>query len=395
MKWRLSFSKLFSREVSGLLLALLLLTGLLLYKLGSLVHGLSGQEISTATSAVGWHGIYHNAFYLPLKVARSVVFVVFPDHGQTLTRLPNTLFGAAATLALYYLLRAWHGKRTALLLGILFATSAWTLHVSRLASFDVLYLAALPLLLLSNHLFHKHPGNPLIIIGSLLLWLSLLYVPGLVWLVALNTYWLWEDLLTAAKQMQQLWQQLTVTFLVILSLPLLVVQLLRSGSFVAWLGLPAHWPSLVHLGKQFVGVFVHLFVRGPQYPQLWLARSPILDIFSLVMCVIGLYFYATHLEAFRSRLLMSFAAIGIILVALGGSVPLSLLVPLLYISVAAGIAYILHEWLQVFPLNPLARGLGIGLIFAAVGLATIYNLRAYFVAWPHNQATPAIFRYHR
>jgi hypothetical protein len=68
----------FWRENKGLVLAALLaLAGvcyLLLHKLGSLTGGLSAGEAHTATAAAGWHGIYHDPFYLPLKLARSVVF---------------------------------------------------------------------------------------------------------------------------------------------------------------------------------------------------------------------------------------------------------------------------------------------------------------------------------
>jgi hypothetical protein len=90
-----------------------------------------------------------------------------------------------------------------------------------------------------------------------------------------------------------------------------------------------------------------------------------------------------------------FALAGLLLVGLGGPVGLSLLVPLLYVWAAAGIAYLTREWLQVFPNNPLARSLGLGLIVLAVGLGCIYNLRAYFVAWPHNQTTRVTFQSRR
>jgi len=376
-------------------LALAVLAALLLYKLGGLVGGLSAQEASTATAAVGWHGIYHDPFNLPLKVIRSVVYALSPSHGQTLTRLPNTIFGALAVAALFWLIRTWHGWRTAVVTTILFMTAAWTLHVSRLASTDVLYLWSMPMLLLANLALHKRPNNPIFFYGSVLLWGCLLYIPGMVWVVILAIYWQWEDMVSGWKHFAASWQRALAVLSAIVWLPLLGIALLRQGSFRLWLGLPAHVPSLVQLGKQFVGVFVHLFLRGPLYPDTWLAKAPVLDVFTLVMCLLGIYFYVTHLGAFRTRLLASFGLLGVILVALGGSVGLSLLVPLLYVSAAAGMAYLLHEWLSVFPLNPLARGLGLGLIFMAVGLASIYNLRAYYIAWPHNELTQASFQYHR
>jgi len=123
--------------------------------------------------------------------------------------------------------------------------------------------------------------------------------------------------------------------------------------------------------------------------------APILDAFTLLAAALGIYFYAKHSKAWRSRTIVMMFAIGVILVALGGPVGLSLLVPLLYVTAAAGLAYILHDWLKVFPNNPLARGLGISLVALLVGLSCIYNLRAYYVAWPHNPDTKATFKYHR
>jgi hypothetical protein len=368
---------------------------LLLYKLGSLTGGLSAGEFRTATAPVGWHGIYRQPLYLPLELARSVVFWLSPGHGQTLTRLPNAFFGGLAILSFAWLIRLWHSRRTAVLASLLFATSAWVLHVSRLASFDVMYLWATPTLLLIHSLFQKYAKNPLVWYGSLLVLGFMLYIPGLVWLVALEIFLDRGKFLDAWKRFGLWWQRVLYIVVGLAWLPLLVIGLRRPGNFLSWLGLPSRLVGPSHLLKQFVGVPVHLFIRGPQYPTLWLARSPILDIFTLAGCLIGIYFYAAHWRAARSRLLGLFSVIGVVLVGLGGPVGLSLLVPLLYVGVATGIAYLLHEWLQVFPNNPLARGLGLSLVIVVVGLSCVYNLRAYFIAWPHNQATSAIFHYRR
>jgi hypothetical protein len=72
-----------------------------------------------------------------------------------------------------------------------------------------------------------------------------------------------------------------------------------------------------------------------------------------------------------------------------------LLIPLLYVFVATGIAYLLKEWLKVFPRNPVARNFGIGLLVIAIVTSVVYNVRAYYVAWPHAATTKAVFRYHR
>lgn len=368
---------------------------LLLHRLGSLTGGLSGGELAAAAAPVGWHGIYHQPLYLPLKIMRSAVFYAFPNHGQTLTRLPNAAFGALAIVSYVWLIRLWHGSRTAVLAGLLFATSAWTLHVSRLASFDVLYLWATTTLLLTHILLHRYREKAIAWYGSLIVWGLMLYVPGLVWLVLLEIYLQRSTLAETWQHFARWWQRTLYVLISIAWLPLLAIDLRRPGEALTWLGAPAHWATPLHVLKQLAAVPVHLFVRGPQYPDLWLARAPILDVFALTVCAIGIYFYITRLKAARSRLLGLVAIAGAILVGLGGPVGLSLLVPLLYIAAATGIAYLLHEWLHVFPNNPLARGLGIGMVAFVVVLSCAYNLKAYFVAWPHNQTTRTVFRYHR
>ncbi|HXR49519.1 MAG TPA: hypothetical protein VN778_00625 [Verrucomicrobiae bacterium] len=366
---------------------------LLINRLGSLTGGVSAGEVHAATAPVGWHGIYHNPFYLPLKLARSVAFFLFSAHGQTITRLPNVLFGIMTIAAFIILVKLWHSTRTAVLASFLFVTSAWVLHASRLASFDVIYLWALPILLLSNVLINRSPDRGLSWYFGLLTMGMLLYVPGMVWLILVNIFFLRHELAEAWAEFSYK-QHILFILASLIWLPLLIVNLLRPSQLLVWLGLPTHWPTLKLLLKQFIGVPVHLFIRGPQQPDLWLGRAPILDIFTLVACILGIYFYLRHLKANRTRLLACFAIIGWLLVTIGGPVTFSLLVPLLYLAAATGIAYLLHEWLRVFPLNPLARGLGVTLVTLAVGLACIYNLRAYFVAWPHDQATRATFIYH-
>lgn len=290
------------------------------------------------------------------------------------------------------LIRLWHGRRTAVLTTTMFAASAWTLHVSRLASLDVLYLWTLPTLLFSHFLLRKHFQRPSVWIGAMLTWGMLLYVPGMVWFVAVDIVLQRKFIVAGWREAKRWWRRLAYLLAAVIWLPLLAIDLRRSGELMSWLGLPAHLEAGKALAKQFVAVPVHLFIRGPQYPDLWLGRAPILDVFALVACILGIYFYVTHLKAARSRYLLVLAVGGWTLIGLGG-VPLSLLVPLLYMAAATGIAYLLREWLKMFPNNPLARGLGIGMVVFAVALSCLYNYRAYFIAWPHTTTAKDTFHY--
>lgn len=371
-----------------------ILAGLLLYKLGSLMGGMSSNEIATVQQPLGWSGIWALPFELPLKLVQSVLFFAQPDHGSFIARLPNVLFGATAVLALGWVIATWHNLRTTMFTMLLFATSAWVLHVSRVATTDVLYLWALPMLLVTQVLLHAYKDRPQAWYGCIALWGILLYIPGMVWLIV-------AQIILQRRQIRQLLQQVKtwparVTSLILAAvwLPLLVIGFTRTNGLMLWLGLPQDFASPLTIVKDIAAVPYHLLVRGPEYPDIWLGRLPILDAFTLIMCLLGIYFYVSHWRSSRSRFLGVMTALGVVLIGVGGPVKFSLLVPLLYVCVATGIAYILQSWLKVFPRNPIARGLGIGLVSLAVALSCVYNLRAYFVAWPHNQAAQSIFRYH-
>lgn len=353
------------------------------------------NEYVTLTTPVGIEAVLGNPFYLPLQLVRSVLFVAANDYGAVIGRLPNALFGVLAVISFAYVIWRWHGRRTAVFATALFATSAWVLHVSRIASFDVLYLCALPVLLATGVLLQKHANRAIVLYVSLISWIGLLYVPGMVWLVLITVYWQRDALVDSWGHCRALWQRALSLMLIAISLPLLFINLARPGQLIAWIGAPDQWEAPLMLMKQFVAVGVHLFVRGPQYPEIWLDKVPILDIFTLAMAVIGIYFYLRHLKAFRTQMLLSYVVAAWLLVAVHGAVGLSLMVPLAYIAVAAGIAYLLREWLQVFPRNPFARGLGIALISLAVVVSCAYNIRSYFVAWPNNETTKSLFRYDR
>jgi hypothetical protein len=383
------------RIVAWFVCAIGLLGGLLLYRLGSLTHGLSQGELQVANAAVGWHGIYHAPLDLPLKAIRSVAFYVSPTHGQTLTRLPNAILGALAIISFTWLSWLWHGRRTALLVSALFATSAWVLHVSRYASFDVLYLWGITTLLLTHALLHRYQKPWYIWYGVLAFWGILLTIPGMIWFLLPELYIQRALVRKGFRTFGKWWQRGLSIIVAFLWVPLLTVDFTRHGQVLTWLGAPAHFAKPATLLKQLVGVPVHLFIRGPEYPALWLGRAPLLDAFTLAMCALGIYFYGSHWRSTRGSLLEIMFIVAIILVALGGPVSFTALVPLMYAAAAMGIAYLLHEWLQVFPRNPLARSLGIGLVTLAVAISCLYNVRAYFVAWVHTPATQAIFRYRR
>lgn len=365
-----------------------------IYHLGSLTGGASLTELQSVKNGLGTTGILHNPLYLPLQLLRSIVFVAFGTQSLFLDRLPNLIFGLLVVGIFAYLISLWHDAKTTIFASIIFALSPWVLHVSRLASFDVMYLLVVPALLLSHVLLHRYIKKPYVFVGALFTWSILLYIPGAVWLVLWNIYLQRSDIKSAWSNSLNLFQKTVAIFASLVWAPLVATMIIGHTRIVEYLGLPNSYAAPLQELKHAASIPYHLFLVGPEYPSIWLGHSPILNIFCLVMCLLGIYYYVDHWSASRSRLLISLFLISIFIVAANGVVGLTLLIPFLYIFIAMGIAFLLKQWLTVFPLNPLARGLGIGILVFAVTLSSVYGLRSYFVAWPANSVTKSIFRYH-
>jgi hypothetical protein len=381
-------------SISVWLVTILALVAVLGFHLGTLVPGLSPAEQSAVATPIGWSGIYANPLNLPLLLLRSVAFFFQDGVGAFVARAPSAFLGGIAVVSLMLVIRYWHGTRIALLTGALFGSAAWTLHISRYAGNDVLYLLLLPILLITQLIIKQYARRLLAVCAVVLVWGSLLYVPGFIWLLIVTIFWQRKLLRGIWSLHAALTPRLLIAACTVVTLPLLVIRFVTEPkTIITWLGLPQHFGSIGSIGHAFLAVPVHVFVHGPAIPELWLGKLPILDIFTLVLAVLGIFYYVIrNWRAPRTRQLLSYAAVGLILIGLGGPVTLSLVIPLAYMAVAAGMAWLLRDWLRTFPINPFARSVGIGLLTLAVLLSASYNLRSYFVAWPHAQATQASFR---
>jgi hypothetical protein len=372
----------------GLAAGLFLLLG---YRLGSLTHGVSHDELQTLGEYSSFHAIIGNPLNLPQKLVAWASWHI-PMHGAALLRAPSALFGLATLVPFGYILRRWYGVRTAVIGVVLFACSSWFLHVSRSATFDASFLWAIPTLLALHVLLYDHSDKLFVVLTWLAGMLVLLFIPVMVWLLILNLILQHEEIAEGWNTLKTIWFKGGMIILVVLCLAGLGFVFYKHPHLaLTWAGVPPHLDRWLDILKRFGNAFAYFIVRGPHNPSLWLGRLPVLDAFMSVMLIAGLIFYGRHITAMRTRLLGLFFIIGAILTALNSEVHFSMLVPIVYVIAVAGIAYLLHEWLRIFPRNPLARSIGIGMVALLVISSSAYNLRSYFVAWPRNTDTTAVF----
>lgn len=362
------------------------------YRLVSLVPSLSPREQELWNTAGDWHAILNNPINAPYKA------LVWAAHFLPLSatfsaRLPSILLVLAGLALFVVIIHRWYGPRSTVFGFFIFITSAWVLHIGRFAGPDIMYLLA-ALALIATHIgVYDHGESWLMLYAWLLVNIAVLFVPGMVWFVlfglVLQAGTLWGSL----RNTEGLWRRILWVILALAGLGTIAAAIVyKPELWRQWLGLPGHFASwhiiLANAGSAWAAVAY----RAPLHAELWLGNLPALGLFMSLMLLAGIAFYARHYRAARSHLLAGYLVLGTALIALGG-VTLSVLIPTLYIIAIAGIAYVLHYWLRMFPRNQLARGTGIAIVGLAIGLSCLYGLQQYFVAWPHNPDTAAAYHY--
>lgn len=364
---------------------IIICVGLLWFRLGSLTDGYSAAELM---SLPGVRHLLDNPINAPFILLAHGLFYVGQD-SLIWTRVAAAVVGLATLTCFYWLVRHWHGGRTAVFSTLLLASSAWFLHSARWGTPDVLMF--LVFILVACGTWLKTTSSRVSLFISAALIAALFYVPGMVWLLIGGAIW-------QRRRIVELFRQLPATMT---SCALIVAALIAPLGWAIYktpllakvvVGLPANgWPQLLDSLERLAMLPVNVLARGPLAPEQWLGRLPLLDGFCIVMLVFGSYVYIRHYQIARTKLLAGVLAASAILISLGGEVSLSILVPFVYLLIAAGVGFLLDRWYAVFPRNTIAHGVALGLVCLAVGMSCWYGLRHYFIAWPQAFVTQTIF----
>ena len=370
--------------------ALVVVAGLLFFRLVTLVPGLSNAEIMARVDSSSLHHIINNPINAPYKLF-VYGLIRLHHHGALALRGVAAFYGIVTLCLFFYILKRWQSGRVAILSTLLLGTSSWFLHTARTGTPDVLLFGLLIMVAAGLWLRSTHKRT-LALYACVFAVAVSLYVPGFVWFALAGIVWRRKAI---TQELQHIaWPRRTVgiIFFLILLAPLgyALFHQPRLGLTVA--GLPQQLPTIRSLIHNFLNIPMQLFVRGPVLnPTHWLGRLPILDVFDIAMFVLGVYAYARHWRLDRAGLLLGILVIGSLLITAGGPVTMTILVPFVYLVISGGLTYMMNEWFSIFPLNPIARSVGIGLMLLAILASSGYQLDRYFIAWPNDPATKAAF----
>lgn len=375
---------------SVLAVAIISLVGaaLLGYRLSTLTTGMSEQEVLFVQSASSLSEILARPLYILQKVPLSVLNLLNISTSTT-TRAITAGFALSSAVMFYFLIKQWHTRRIAVIISLLLISSSWFLQLGRIASPEIMYVFMPIVLLLLAFRFNtkerKLTGGLLIVAATLAL-----YVPGLLWLVAALKFMFIKRLLRLYKKMSIVNRIVIIAFVLLLLAPLIYAVVKDWKILLDVLAIPETFAP-IEWAKRLVLIPIFLTAQGPFMPMYNLGRLPLLDVFSVVMVILGAYWYYFRIKLLRTKVMIVMGGVSVALIAFSGLAFIPMLLPLVFILIAAGLSLLLQQWFTVFPKNPLARIVGATLITGLIVIVCGYHLQRYFVAWSGSQATHRLF----
>lgn len=363
------------------------LGGALFWQLDSLLPGYAETEAAVYARSLDMHALLNNPLNAPFILAVKAVSYLLQDT-LLATRLVAAGCGALTLGVFAILLRRWHGMWTAVIGTVLFGLSAWFLHTARLGTPEVMLFGIF--LLVACGFWLRKTNHWLALLSCFVIVAALLYTPGMVWFILFGLVWQWKTIDAVFKKHLGI-VTIGTLLLCIAAAPLAWAIYKDHSLLMPLLGLPEQWPAPLTMLENILRIPFHLFVRNEANPTGWLGTAPILDVFSLTMFVLGGYVYLKKIRLLRVPIFISIFLLTFVLMAIGSSISFTVIIPFVYLIIAAGVSQLIDIWLQTFPRNPIARTVGWMSIVTVVCLACAFQVTHYFVGWPDAAATRDIF----
>lgn len=372
----------------GILVSAVLLV-LLVWRLGTMVPGLSPAEAVAQAGSSSLSSIFHNPINAPQRLLQ-YGFQTTGQNGAFWLRLASVLFAVFFAYCFYSISRRWFGRFTGMMGALLLIGMPWFVLSARSAQPTVMMLSFLAVL--AAYDWFQRSDKPL------LPWLALVvasavcvYSPGGAWLILASLLLVRKSFAAVSEKLgtKRLTTGFTLGFLLLVPLGWALV--LNPGIWHDFLLIPSHWQAPLTLVKSIAWSALALVWRAPYHIDITLDRLPLMNITLIVLSLLGLFVFWTKA---RKELygLLALATVGVLLSGINHNLYLlTLCLPSVGLISAAGLRYLYGEWRSVFPLNPLPKALALVLICLLVGLHLIYGARYALTAWPNSVATESTY----
>ena len=358
-------------------------------QLGGLTHAYSTHELASQTQSSSLHTIATSPVNAPYDL---LVWagIKLGHHSLLITRIAAATIAMGMAVLFYWVGLHWYSRRVALISSVLFVGSSGFLHAGRYGTALILQMATL--VLIAAVLLHRRARNETLTAYFIVAILALcLYVPGIFWLELLGLVLLHRHIWRLFRRLGRLHS----VFIVLLGIGLVIpIVLAGSGHHVVFqqiLAIPQHLPTVAMIwdhARQLGGAIVY---RGYYSPEFWLYGAPLLNIAEIVLFIAGAFVIVRPPYLRGNYYLAGAVFLSVILNLLGGGATIVMLIPLIYLVIAGGVYYLLDQWMTIFPRNPIAQSLGVGLVCVVAGFSVYYHLQAYYVAWPQAPETKQVY----
>jgi hypothetical protein len=376
------------RTLATALLVLVAVGFMFFYRIGSLTP-VSEVEVSTRESSESVNKIINNPVNAPYKLARYTTFKI--NKSVAAERTLNALI-AIVSVVLFYLISKQYLEKYAAILGtILYATSSSLLNSGRIATPNILLLNLGALVVCGLKVFNsKHINRAWLLMTAALC--GALYTPGMLYFIFIGAVVLarYFKVLKNPPSRNAFFGCLGLAF--ILLAPLLYGLVNHQPLLKVYLAFPAASVHPIDFIKTVVAVPFGLLVKAPLNPLYRLVTQPVLDLFSSLLLLLGFITVVKQYKSSKSYIIAGVLIIGIMITALSNDYENSfMLLPFVYFIVATGVENLLKSWKRVFPNNPFAISLSLVIVALAVTISVNFQLKRYFIAWPHNPNVRAAF----
>lgn len=366
--------------------------GTLIYKLDSLLPGISATETAQGTAIIqDSTTILEKGIYLPYNLLQTLSVEILGESTLAL-RVPSVFIGFLMLIMMFILIHMWHKDKIAIASLFFLSTSSWFLTFARSGTPYIYMAFSLVLIFLSGTLLrHSEKPRAALVFTAIALPLAL-YAPYMIYILILFLYLYREEIREIVTSMQR--SNLVVISIVgvTVALPLLYGFISDIGNLKDWLGIPATLPSISEYLSNMLRSVQHVLWTSQSNPEFHLANLPMLDIFTSTMAALGLYHYERHFNLLRTRFIIYGLGFSILLFGLSADETNYIVItPILYILGATGIVTLLAQWNKIFPINPFARTLALLPLAFAVLITSQYHLDKYFSAWALNPNVRSVY----
>ncbi len=364
---------------------------LLFYRIGNLAPGYSNKEVGQYIFTEKSSNIRINPINSPITVPQYLIKKAGHKNIKW-SRVVSASVGLLSILCFFLVIKSWHTDRIAYIATAMYATSSWLLLAARTGDSQIL-LTLLPLMIIIYLWLEQTKKRKLAVLSAVVIFSLLLYVPAGVLIIAAALSLRGKKLLSELKTTPPWFLAIMGVVLLILISPLLRAVTSNHNIGLYLLGLPTHMVSVSTFVSNIFNTFGAVFVNSNRSTFAQIGSVGLLDIFSVMVMFAGAIYYGKRFRLDRSKYLLIGTILALTLIGLGGLVTISVLLPLLYMLIAGGLAWLLHQWFTIFPRNPIARSVGMILLVAAVSVSIFFNTYRYFIAWPHMTTTKQTYNH--